>query len=137
MTLRVVVRFKHDLDEPVIGFLLSNSHGIRAYGTNTREQQIDFGTVRSGEVIEATFSFDCWLGVDQYTISLAVHSRDGLAYDWLDAALFVRVTSMTLTEGIANLHAGASVRRRSAGAENSEPEQVVLDRGHGREVSYG
>jgi ABC-type polysaccharide/polyol phosphate transport system ATPase subunit len=137
LTLRVVVRFKHDLDEPVIGFLLSNSHGIRAYGTNTREQQIDFGTVRSGEVIEATFSFDCWLGVDQYTISLAVHSRDGLAYDWLDAALFVRVTSMTLTEGIANLHAGASVRRRSAGAENSEPEQIVLDRGRGREVSYG
>jgi len=36
-----------------------------------KEQQIEFGTVRSGEVIEVTFAFDCWLGVDQYTISLA------------------------------------------------------------------
>jgi lipopolysaccharide transport system ATP-binding protein len=126
LTLRTVVRFKRDLDDPVIGFLLTNSHGIRAYGTNTKEQQIDFGAVKSGEVIEVTFAFDCWLGVDQYTISLAVHSRDGLAYDWLDAALFVRVASMTLTEGIANLHAGASVRRRGPVAERADREQVAV-----------
>ena len=126
LTLRTVVRFKHDLDDPVIGFLFTNSHGIRAYGTNTKEQQIEFGSVKSGEVIEVTFAFDCWLGVDQYTISLAVHSRDGLAYDWLDAALFVRVTSQTLTEGIANLHASASVRRRSAIAEHADREHVAV-----------
>jgi ABC-type polysaccharide/polyol phosphate transport system ATPase subunit len=126
LTLRTVVRFKRDLDDPVIGFLFTNSHGIRAYGTNTQEQQIEFGSVRNGEVIEVTFAFDCWLGVDQYTISLAVHSRDGLAYDWLDAALFVRVTSQTLTEGIANLHAGASVRRRGAVAEHADREHLVV-----------
>lgn len=124
LTLRVVVRFKRDLDDPIIGFLFNNSHGIHAYGTNTKEQQIDFGSVRGGEVIEVTFGFDCWLGVDQYTVSLAVHSRDGLAYDWLDGALFVRVTSMTLTEGIANLHAGVSVRRRGASAAGLEREAV-------------
>jgi len=126
LTLRTVVRFKHDLDDPVIGFLFTNSHGIRAYGTNTKEQQIEFGSVKSGEVIEVTFAFDCWLGVDQYTISLAVHSRDGLAYDWLDAALFVRVTSQTLTEGIANLHASASVRRRGVVAEHADREHVAV-----------
>ena len=125
LTLRVVVRFNKDVADPVVGFLLSNSHGIRAYGTNTKEQQIEFGAVRTGEVIEVSFAFDCWLGVDQYTISLAVHSREGQAYDWLDAALFLRVTSMTLTEGIANLNARATVRHRAPRHETRERESVT------------
>jgi len=58
-------------------------------------------------VIEVTFAFGLLARVDQYTISFAVHSRDDSPYDWLDAALFVRVTSQALTGSIANLHAGA------------------------------
>ena len=136
LTLRVVVRFHHDVDDPVIGFLIRNSHGIHAYGTNTKEQQIEFGAVRSGEVIEVSFAFDCWLGVDQYTISLAVHSREGQAYDWLDAALFLRVTSMTLTEGIANLNASVTVRHRTLNPEALEPESAVVT-SNPESVSYG
>ena len=136
LTLRVLARFHHDVDDPVIGFLIRNSHGIHAYGTNTKEQQIEFGTVRSGEVIEVVFAFDCWLGVDQYTISLAVHSRDGQAYDWLDAALFVRVTSMTLTEGIANLNASVTTRHRALSPDALERESVSVASNR-ESVSYG
>jgi len=113
LTLRLAVRFHQEVDEPVIGFLIKNRHGIHVYGTNSKEQSIEFGAVRQGETIEVAFAFDCWLGIDQYSISLATHSRDGLAYDWLDAALFFRVTSMTLVEGVANLNASATVRRHS------------------------
>ncbi len=120
LTLRVVMRFNHDVDDPVIGFLFRNSHGIHAYGTNTKEQQIEFGAVRAGELVEVDFAFDCWLGADQYTISLAVHSREGQAYDWLDAALFLRVTSLTLTEGIANLNASAQAHRHGLNAATPE-----------------
>jgi len=136
LTLRVVTRFNYDVADPVIGFLIRNSHGIHAYGTNTKEQQIEFGAVRSGEVIEVTFAFDCWLGVDQYTISLAIHSRDGQAYDWLDAALFVRVTSMTLTEGIANLNASVATRLRAPSPEALERESTAVTPGRER-ASYG
>ena len=129
LTLRVVVRFNQAVDDPVIGFLLRNSHGIHAYGTNTKEQQIEFGAVPAGEVIEVSFNFDCWLGVDQYTISLAVHSREGQAYDWLDAALFLRVISLNLTEGVANLNALATARRRTPGAAKQEREPVTAGRG--------
>jgi len=110
LTLRIVARFHKDVDEPVIGFLIKNRHGIHIYGTNTKEQELKFGSVRKGDTFEASFAFDCWLGIDQYSISLAVHSRDGQAYDWLDAALFFRVTSLTLVEGFANLNAVATVR---------------------------
>lgn len=136
LMLRMVVRFHHDVDDPVIGFLIRNSHGIHAYGTNTKEQQIEFGSVPSSQVIEVSFAFDCWLGVDQYTISLAVHSRDGQAYDWLDAALFVRVTSMSLTEGIANLNASVTTRHRALSPEASERESVSVTSNR-ESVSYG
>jgi len=92
-------------------FCLRNRLGIHAYGTNTKEQQVDFEAIGRDETIEVTFSFDCWLGIDQYSISLAVHSRDGFAYDWLDAALFFRVTSLKLTEGVANLNASVTTHR--------------------------
>jgi ABC-type polysaccharide/polyol phosphate transport system ATPase subunit len=118
LTLRVVVRFNHDVDDPVIGFLIRSAHGIHAYGTNTKEQQIELGATRKGETIDVSFAFDCWLGSGQYTISLAAHSREGHAYDWLDAALFLKVTSVTLTEGIANLNARATILQRTSSSQS-------------------
>ena len=136
LRLRVVVRFLQDVDDPVIGFLIRNRHGIHAYGTNTKEQQIEFVTIGRGEIIEVDFAFDCWLGIDQYSISLAVHSRDGQAYDWLDAALFFRVTSMTVTEGVANLNASVTTRHRTMNAEAFERESMAVAQNHKR-MSYG
>ncbi len=140
LTLRIAVRFHREVPDPVIGFLIRNSHGIHAYGTNTKEQQLEFGAVRGGELVEVSFAFHCWLGVDQYTISLAVHSREGLAYDWLDAALFVRVSSSTLTEGVANLNANVTTRQRALPSDNSQPESqregATIATDH-ESVSYG
>ncbi|HEX6624382.1 MAG TPA: ABC transporter ATP-binding protein [Pyrinomonadaceae bacterium] len=120
VSVRVRARFHAAVESPVIGFLIRNRHGIHVYGTNTKEQQLEFGAVRRGETIEVTFAFDCWLGIDQHSVSLAVHSRDGISYDWMDGVIFFRVTSAVLVEGVANLNATATARRletRSAVAE--------------------
>ena len=108
---RLRVRFHREIVDPVFGFLIRNRHGIHAYGANTEQQNIRFGKVESGEIIEVTFSFDCWLGTDLYSVSFAVHSEDGISYDWLDGAWFFRVASSAPIEGIANLNATASARR--------------------------
>ncbi|HVF43959.1 MAG TPA: ABC transporter ATP-binding protein [Pyrinomonadaceae bacterium] len=114
LTLRVRARFNRDTDDAVVGFLFNDSRGVHAYGTNTKEQRTDLGQIRRGEVIEVSFAFDCWLGLDQFSVSLAVHSRAGVSYDWLDGALFFRVTSPVLIEGVANLNASATARRVQA-----------------------
>lgn len=114
LTLRVRARFNRDADDAVVGFLFNDSRGVHAYGTNTKEQQIDLGALRRGETVEVSFAFDCWLGLDQFSVSLAVHSREGVSYDWLDGALFFRVTSPVLVEGVANLNASATARRLPA-----------------------
>ena len=71
------------------------------------------------------FSFACWLGSDEYSISLAVHSRDGEAYDWLDAALFFKVTNVMLTEGIANLNASVTASRGVAKLNESQQRVIA------------
>jgi hypothetical protein len=114
LTVRVRARFQREVDDAVFGFLINDSRGVHAYGTNTKEQQIDFGRLRRGEMVEVSFAFDCWLGLDQFSVSLAVHSRDGVSYDWLDGVLFFSVTSPVLVEGIANLNATATARRLAA-----------------------
>lgn len=111
LLMRIVVRSNADIAQPVIGFLIRNRHGISAYGTNTKEQRIDLGNVRRGEILEAVFSFNCSLGIDDYSISCAIHSPEGEAFDWLDGVCFFRVTSEQLIEGIANLNAAATARR--------------------------
>jgi len=124
LLMRLVVRSKRNIDQPVIGFLIRNRHGISAYGTNTKEQQVELGMVRRGEVLEVVFSFNCWLGIDDYSISCAVHSHDGEAYDWLDGVRFFRVTSQHLIEGIANLNASATARRLEHRVEPSAEIQL-------------
>jgi ABC-type polysaccharide/polyol phosphate transport system ATPase subunit len=136
LTLRMVARVNKDLDDPVVGFLIKNRHGIHAYGTNTKEQQIEFGAVPRGKILEITFAFDCWLGIDQYSISLAVHSRDGQSYDWLDGALFFRVASMKHMEGVANLNASVTARLRpmdpdSLGRDSGQYFSVLEGVSHG------
>lgn len=130
LTLRIAARINTDLDDPVIGFLIKNRHGIHSYGTNTKEQQIELGDARRGEVLEVTFAFNCWLGIEQHSISLAIHSGAGHAYDWLDGALFLRVTSLDHFEGVANLNASATASRRTGEPDaldhGSEPSREVV-----------
>jgi lipopolysaccharide transport system ATP-binding protein len=111
VSLRVQVRFLAEVEYPVIGFLIRNRHGIHLYGTNTDLQQVVFERVARGEVIEATFEFNCWLAPDTYSISVAVHSADAISFDWMDGVLFFRVVSETTIEGVANLNASVTTRR--------------------------
>ena len=126
ITIRVLVRFHVDVEDPVFGFLLRNRHGIHLYGTNTELQQLRIGKVQRGEVIEILFPFGCWLAADSYAVSVAVHSRDAISYDWLDGVVLFQVISPIPTEGVANLNAIATVRRFSNVAGEAPLEAVGI-----------
>ncbi len=117
---RLRVRFLADVEEPVCGFLLRNRHGIHLYGTNTELQRVSFGLVSRGEIVEVTFAFNCWLAPDSYSIAVAAHSPDAVSFDWLDGALFFQVMSENKMEGVANLNATVTTRRREAHARNAD-----------------
>ena len=114
---RVKLRFRfvahQDLPEVVCGFMIRNRHGINIYGTNTEQRGFALGAMQAGEIKEATFTFNCSLGQEHYFISVAVHSPDGMAYDWLDGVIFFRVACPIEMEGLANLDATVNVRECS------------------------
>lgn len=112
-SLLVRIRFaaNTELEDMVCGFLIRNRHGIHVYGTNTELQELYFEQVTRREVIEVTFEFNCWLAPDMYSLTVAVHSREGISFDWLDGCLFFRVMAPIAMEGLANLNATASTRR--------------------------
>ena len=109
--LRMYVVFHKPVEEPVFGFLIRNRHGIHLYGTNTDIQHAGIGPVEAGEVVEASFSFNCWLAPDNYSITVAAHSVDAISFDWLDGALFFQTISATPIEGVANLDGTAATRK--------------------------
>ncbi|HYG11348.1 MAG TPA: ABC transporter ATP-binding protein [Pyrinomonadaceae bacterium] len=111
VAVRLRVLFHEDAAEPVCGFMIRNRHGINVYGTNTEQRGQPLGAARRGEIIEAVFTFDCWLGQEHYFISVAAHTPDGEAFDWLDGAIFFRVSCAVEMEGIANLNARVTTRR--------------------------
>lgn len=120
LRVRMRVRFCSDVEDPVCGFLIRNRHGIHLYGTNTELQQVDLGSVNTGEVIEVTFAFQCWLAPDSYSLSVAAHSPDAVSFDWLDGALFFQVVSGVAMEGVANLAAKVTARRLNGDASTRE-----------------
>jgi hypothetical protein len=122
--LRVRLRFDAEDEAPVCGFLLHNRHGIRLYGTNTELQQVDFGPVRRGEIVEVSFEFNCWLAPDTYSVSVAAHSSTGISFDWLDGALFFRVMSVVAMEGVTNLNASARARSLGVRARQAKAETI-------------
>ncbi len=105
------VRFTRECADPVFGFLIRNRLGIHAYGVNTEQKQLKLGTIKRDEVLEISFAFDCWLGTDAYSVSFAVHSEDGISYDWIDGVLFFNVACAPPVEGVANLNASVGARR--------------------------
>lgn len=116
---RVRAQLNSDIDSPVCGFLIRNRHGIHVYGTNTEIQQADFGYVRSGQIIEATFVFNCWLGAGEFSVTVAVHSAGAISFDWVDDVVFFRVMSAFPMEGVANLNASVTTRRLSLRADRA------------------
>ena len=111
MYIRERVVFHTDVDEPVCGFLIRNRHGIHLYGSNTDLLEAGFGAVRRGEVIEVTFALNAWLASGLYSLTVAVHTREGISLDWIDGVSYFRVASNVEMEGVANLNATATARR--------------------------
>jgi ABC-type polysaccharide/polyol phosphate transport system ATPase subunit len=116
VVLRMKMLFHRDVEHPVCGFMIRNRHGINVYGTNTEQRGLSLGAARAGEFVEAEFAFDCWLGQEHYFVSVAAHSPEGVAFDWMDGVIFFRVACPVEMEGLANLNARATARRVDSSA---------------------
>ena len=111
VAVRVRVRYREAVEEPVIGIMIRTRIGLNVYGTNTELEKIKTGKLEAGEGIETAFRFRCDLCPGEYTLTAASHDPDGTAHDWIDNAVAFAVTDSRYTAGVANLRAQATVSR--------------------------
>jgi len=116
VNVRVTVRYRAAIDDPVIGIMIRTRIGLEVYGTNTEAAQAHIGACHAGETVSVTFSFAADLCPQEYTITAASHDPDGTAHDWLDDAVAVSVTDERQTAGIANLRARVAIDRAAEAA---------------------
>jgi lipopolysaccharide transport system ATP-binding protein len=113
LTIRVRARAEKDLIDPVVGVLIRNRLGIDVFGTNTRIEGIDLGTVAENEAFEVEFTFDCLLTGQDYTVTAATQYREGYSQDWLDDALSFSVVDSRDIAGLANFKTKVNWRKRA------------------------
>jgi lipopolysaccharide transport system ATP-binding protein len=109
--IRVTVRFRTAVLDPVVGVMIRTRIGFEVYGTNTEAEHARIGPCETGETVAVTFSLTARLCPQEYTITAASHDPDGTAHDWLDDAVAVSVTDDRYTAGVANLRARIAVAR--------------------------
>jgi hypothetical protein len=111
LTIRVRTRAEKDLENPVIGILIRNRLGIDVFGTNTRVERVDLGHIRSGEIFEVEFGFDCLLTRQDYTLTVASQYADGYSQDWLDDVIAFSVVDARDVAGLASFRTRVDWRR--------------------------
>ena len=84
------VEFHEAVDRPTVGILIRDRLGNDVFGTNTYYLPVESYAMDDGERIAVTFDLTLNLGYGNYSLSVAVHSRDSHVednYDWIDQAV--------------------------------------------------
>jgi ABC-type methionine transport system ATPase subunit len=108
-TVRVSVRYRDQVQEPVIGILIRTRIGLEVYGTNTELEKVPTGSYAADDPMRIEFRFVCDLCPGEYTITVASHDADGVTHDWVDDAVAFAVADSRYTAGVANLRAKAKL----------------------------
>jgi lipopolysaccharide transport system ATP-binding protein len=109
---RVRVRYRDAVENPVIGIMIRTRVGLNVYGTNTELENVKAGPCAASDVIQLDFRFRCELCPGEYTLTAASHDPDGTAHDWVDDAVAFVVADSRYTAGVANLRAKVVLRDR-------------------------
>jgi lipopolysaccharide transport system ATP-binding protein len=102
---KIVARFVRKVKDPMVGILIRNRIGIDVYGTNTQIENVQLGTIEAGENIELSFSFECHLAPQEYTLTVALQHPDGSSLDWIDDVLSFEVIDKSSRAGVVDLQA--------------------------------
>ena len=119
VTIRVRARAEKDLESPVVGVLIRNRLGIDVFGTNTRIEGVDLGSVRAGDTFEVEFRFDCLLTRQDYTLTVATQYPEGFSQDWLDDVISFSVVDSRDVAGLANFKTKVTWSKVSGVSEES------------------
>lgn len=110
---RVVVEISSqaELSDLVIGFSIRNLVGLVIYGTNTSLMNIGVPKILPGQQMTASFQIPCYLNKGVYTVTVGIHSEEGISYDWMDELIVFEVETSNICEGVVDLEAQMKIQQ--------------------------
>jgi len=100
-----------DLSDLVIGFSIRNLMGLVIYGSNTYLMNIQLPRLFKGQRMTANFQIPCYLNKGVYTVTVGIHSEEGMSYDWIDEGIVFEVTNSNLCDGLVDLEAQFKIQQ--------------------------
>ncbi len=93
----------------IVGISIRNLLGVVVYGTNTEHLTKKLLNLQSQESLEIEFTFPCHINRGSYTLTVGVHSEEGLSYDWVDEMIVFEVENDRKCDGLVDLDAQVSI----------------------------
>lgn len=102
------------LSDFVIGFSLRNLMGVVIYGTNTNLMDMQLPELTQGQSMIANFQIPCYLNKGVYTLTIGVHSQEGISYDWMDEIIVLEVVNNQICDGLVDLNSRIKINKFNA-----------------------
>ena len=101
--IKVLLQAKADVSDLVVGISIRNLMGLVIYGTNTKLINIQLPILNQGQNLVVNFQVPCYFNRGIYTVTVGIHSEEGLSYDWIDDIVVFEVNNSNNCDGIVDL----------------------------------
>ncbi len=112
LTIAVTLTGQIETSDLIVGISIRNLLGVVVYGTNTEHLTGKILHLQSQESLEICFDFSCQINRGSYTLTVGVHSEEGLSYDWVDEMIVFEVENDRKCDGMVDLDAKVSIQSK-------------------------
>ncbi len=101
--IRILMEAQAELSNFVVGISITNLMGVVIYGTNTKLQDVELPELNNNQQLTVNFQVPCYLNKGVYTVTVGIHSEEGLSYDWIDELIVFEVSNTIFCDGLVDL----------------------------------
>lgn len=99
----VLLQAKAELSDLIVGVSIRNLMGLVIYGINTHLLNIKLPELKQNQELTLLFKIPCYMNRGVYTVTLGIHSEEGLSYDWVDELVVFEVNNSISCDGLVDL----------------------------------
>ncbi|MBE9035248.1 ABC transporter ATP-binding protein [aff. Roholtiella sp. LEGE 12411] len=99
----ILLEAQAELSDLIVGISIRNLMGLVIYGTNTQLLNIKLPKLDKFQQLKVCFQVICYMNKGIHTVTVGIHSEEGLSYDWIDELVVFEVNNSTVCDGFIDL----------------------------------
>ncbi|MCC5646818.1 ABC transporter ATP-binding protein [Nostoc sp. CHAB 5824] len=123
----VLLEAKAELSDLIVGISIRNLMGLVIYGTNSQLLNLKLPSLENQQQLVVIFEVPCYLNKGVYTVTIGIHSEEGLSYDWIDELLVFEVNNSIFCEGLVDLQSKIKLDTRGYNVIVPRLEQNIIN----------